>query len=174
MPHPPPDNLLAGLPHGPSFRFLTRLLDWAPQDHASAVWSVVGDEPFFAGHFPGRPIVPGVLVAEALAQLSGLVTAPEPPEASPEVSPEVSQKLSAHAPDDGSISASPSTQSIRRLAHLDLKFKREVVPPAEIVLESRLARQFAGLQQFDVRASVDNHVVAIGQLVLSGGDSDAQ
>jgi 3-hydroxyacyl-[acyl-carrier-protein] dehydratase len=72
---PPPANPLDALPHADPFRFVTRLVAVAPDDHARAVWTVTGAEPFFAGHFPGRPIVPGVLIAEALAQAAGLVSA---------------------------------------------------------------------------------------------------
>jgi 3-hydroxyacyl-[acyl-carrier-protein] dehydratase len=62
---------LSHLPHGPGFRFLSRVTEVQPGEHARGVWSLNGDEPFFAHHFPGRPIVPGVLIAEAMAQLSG-------------------------------------------------------------------------------------------------------
>lgn len=66
-------NVLNRLPHRDPFRFVTHLLDHAPGEYASGIWSVSGCEDFFAGHFPGDPIVPGVLIGEALAQLSGLV-----------------------------------------------------------------------------------------------------
>ena len=69
-------------------------------------WTVAGDEAFFAGHFPGNPIVPGVLIAEALAQLSGLVAAEvDDPESNPGL-----------------------------LLRSDVRFKRAVVPPADIHL----------------------------------------
>ncbi len=68
----PSVDWLARLPHQPPFRFLTRVIEVRPGESARGTWSLAGDEPFFAGHFPGRPIVPGVLIAEALAQLSGL------------------------------------------------------------------------------------------------------
>ena len=70
-----PVDYLAQLPHGPSFRFITSVDQIKTGESGQALWSLKGDEPFFVGHFPGNPIVPGVLIAEALAQLSGLVGA---------------------------------------------------------------------------------------------------
>ena len=63
------------LPHGPEFRFVTAIRDLDPGRQAVGVWNVRGDEFFLAGHFPGRPIVPGVLIGEALAQVAGIATA---------------------------------------------------------------------------------------------------
>ncbi|MGH7245236.1 MAG: 3-hydroxyacyl-ACP dehydratase FabZ family protein [Phycisphaerales bacterium] len=65
--------LIDRLPHGSGFRFLTRVVALRAKKSGEAFWTIDGSEPFFAGHFPGRPVVPGVLIAEALAQLSGLV-----------------------------------------------------------------------------------------------------
>ena len=70
-------NPLDRLPHGEPFRFVSRLVSWSPDDRAEGVWAVTGAEAFFAGHFPGKPVVPGVLIAEALAQLSGLISPPD-------------------------------------------------------------------------------------------------
>jgi 3-hydroxyacyl-[acyl-carrier-protein] dehydratase len=66
------DDPLRHLPHQPPFRFVSRLTQLVAGQSAQGVWSVSGEEDFFKGHFPGRPIVPGVLIAEALAQLAGL------------------------------------------------------------------------------------------------------
>lgn len=68
-----PADLLANLPHRDPFRFVSKLIEVKPGESAQGVWTLTGNEPFFMGHFPGRPLVPGVLIAEALAQLSGLI-----------------------------------------------------------------------------------------------------
>lgn len=63
---------LGRLPHGPEFRFVSSVSHVEPGKVALGHWNLRGDEAFFAGHFPGRPIVPGVLITEALAQMAGL------------------------------------------------------------------------------------------------------
>lgn len=67
------EGALSRLPHGAPFRFVTRLVALEPGRFGEGIWSVHGGEEFLKGHFPGDPIVPGVLICEALAQLSGLV-----------------------------------------------------------------------------------------------------
>ena len=67
----PASDPLERLPHRDPFRFVSKVTSIKPGESAEGVWSVKGDEPFFAGHFPGNPLVPGVLLAEALAQISG-------------------------------------------------------------------------------------------------------
>lgn len=62
-----------GLPHGPEFRFVDRLIDLEPGKSGTAIYTVRGDEDFLRGHFPGYPIMPGVLLIEAVAQLAGCV-----------------------------------------------------------------------------------------------------
>lgn len=68
----PRTDWLARLPHGPEFRFISRVDEVRPGEMARGVWALDGKEPFLAGHFPGSPVVPGVLIAEALAQISGI------------------------------------------------------------------------------------------------------
>jgi 3-hydroxyacyl-[acyl-carrier-protein] dehydratase len=129
-------DALSGLPHAEPFRFVTSLSQRTPGASAAGVWRVSGTEAFFAGHFPGRPIVPGVLLAEALAQISGLII--------------------------GDVSAGSG-----RLAHIDVRFEQAVIPPAEVQLQSQLTRTVGTLRQFEVTASVDEHVVARGTVAIS-------
>lgn len=60
------------LPHREPFLFVTDVHEVVAGERASASWRLTGDEPFFAGHFPGRPTLPGVLMVEALAQVGAL------------------------------------------------------------------------------------------------------
>jgi 3-hydroxyacyl-[acyl-carrier-protein] dehydratase len=67
-----PDDYLSRLPHREPFRFISRVIQVRDGESAEAAWNLTGAESFFAGHFPDQPLVPGVLIAEALAQVSGL------------------------------------------------------------------------------------------------------
>ncbi len=64
-----PEDLL---PHRPPFLFVDEIIAIDPGKSASALWRLTGDEWFFAGHFPGRPTLPGVLMCEAIAQVGAL------------------------------------------------------------------------------------------------------
>lgn len=72
------DAALARLPHGPAFRFVDRLCGLEPGVRGVGEYRVRGDEPFLAGHFPGAPLFPGVLLMEACAQLAGVVAQSDP------------------------------------------------------------------------------------------------
>jgi 3-hydroxyacyl-[acyl-carrier-protein] dehydratase len=134
------DRLLA-LPHREPFLFLSELTELDPGRQGKAHWRVAGGEVFFRGHFPGNPVVPGVLLGESLAQLAGLV---------------------AFSDGQNAVAA----QRVR-LSRLDLKFPLAVNPPADVHLEATLTRRLDELVMFDVRATVADRSVAVGSLVLS-------
>ena len=69
---------LQRLPHGPEFRFIDRLVAIDPGKSGVGEYTVRGDEPFLRGHFPGEPMMPGVLLVEAAAQLAGIVAQSDP------------------------------------------------------------------------------------------------
>ncbi len=60
------------LPHRPPFLFVDEVTEVVPGTSATGLWHLTGDEPFFGGHFPDRPTLPGVLMVEAMAQLGGV------------------------------------------------------------------------------------------------------
>lgn len=74
--------IIESLPHRYPFLLVDRVLDYKPFDYLIAIKNVTVNEPFFQGHFPGNPIMPGVLILEALAQAGGLLSnlsrTPEP------------------------------------------------------------------------------------------------
>ena len=135
------DAALARLPHGAAFRFVSRLTELRPGQEGKGVWELSGDEPFFAGHFPSRPVVPGVLIGEALAQLCGLVAVPV-----------------------GGAGASGETEG--RLAAVDLRFREEVRPPVAIELIGRPEKAIGALHRFEAEARVGGRTVADGTLAL--------
>ena len=66
------DPVAAGLPHRPPFVFIEEIVELQPGRHAKCTKFFAASEPFFAGHFPGNPLVPGVILTEAMAQAAGV------------------------------------------------------------------------------------------------------
>ncbi len=134
-------QLLKALPHGEPFRFVSTITMLEPKVRGAGMWTVTGSEDFFKGHFPGEPIVPGVLIAESLAQLCGLIAFAGEPESS---------------------SAKPA-----RLAQVDVKIHAAISPPAEIELWGTLVREIGNLLLFDVVAKIHGSAAAGGRIVLA-------
>jgi len=130
-----------GLPHRPPFVFVRKLIACEPGVSAECETQFSGDDPMLAGHFPGDPLVPGVILAEALAQTAGIAAASAHPE---------------HAQPRLLLSA------IRQM-----KFFHAVRPKERIVLRAEKLGEVGQLLQFKVEADVDGKRVAEGELVLS-------
>jgi 3-hydroxyacyl-[acyl-carrier-protein] dehydratase len=133
-------NLLEKLPHAEPFRFVSRVVELSAGESGVGVWDVTGREEFLKGHFPGNPMVPGVLIVEALAQMAGIV---------------------------GASGGNGSAMSAGKLAQVDVRFDASVSPPAQIMLKAKLTRGLAGLSLFDVSAEAGGKIVARGTLTLS-------
>jgi 3-hydroxyacyl-[acyl-carrier-protein] dehydratase len=130
-----------GLPHRPPFVFVRELIHCEPGRSVEARTVFDPDDPMFAGHFPGNPIVPGVILTEALAQTAGIAAASGYPE-----------------------TARPLflLSAIRTM-----KFLQAVRPGDRIDLSAEKIAGTETLLQFKVSASVNGEVAAEGQLVLS-------
>ncbi|HET9857104.1 MAG TPA: 3-hydroxyacyl-ACP dehydratase FabZ family protein, partial [Chthoniobacterales bacterium] len=130
-----------GLPHRPPFVFVRKLITSEPGVSAECETQFPSDDPMFAGHFPGDPLVPGVILTEALAQTAGIAAASALPE---------------------------STQPRFLLSAIrQMKFFRGVRPEERIVLRARKMAAVDDLLQFEVEALIDGRQVAQGQLVLN-------
>jgi 3-hydroxyacyl-[acyl-carrier-protein] dehydratase len=127
-----------GLPHRPPFVFVRELIAYDPGVSAECATTFDGDDPMFAGHFPSNPLVPGVILTEALAQTAG---------------------IAAHAANAGPL--------ILLSAIRGMKFLRAVRPEERIVLRAEKVGEMGELFQFKVAADVDGKRVAEGELVLS-------
>lgn len=115
------------LPHRPPFLLLTDVDAIEPGQRARGRWALTGDEPFFAGHFPGRPTLPGVLMVESLAQLGACAVLAD-------------ERFADRLPLFGGVDGA--------------RFRRQVVPGDVLDLEVELGRLSARAGRGHGRASV--------------------
>lgn len=134
-------EILNLLPHRYPFVMVDRLLSIEPGVQALAVKCVSVNEPFFQGHFPGRPIMPGVLIIEAFAQTAALVA------------------LTAH-PDY-------RDKAVYLMGTDKVRFRQPVTPGDRLLIEVKTRFQRRGVWQFDCEARVDGRRVADGGLLAT-------
>ncbi len=134
------------LPQRSPFLFVDRVTEITPFKKIIAEKDLSPDELFFGGHFPGRPLMPGVLVSEALAQTSGLLLG-----------------LSALERNHRKDEERPGFM----LAQVDMKFLSPAEPDQTLRLESVMVKSFSGLHLFEVAAFVGGMQIAKGRLSLA-------
>lgn len=137
-------RILSLLPHRYPFLLVDRVVECVPGSHIRAYKNVTINEPFFQGHFPGVPIMPGVLILEALAQTGGLLAAAD--------MGDLEGKLFLFTGLDG------------------VKFRRKVVPGDRLDLECGNMRMKLRLCKMDGRAYVDGKLACEAQITAAIGD----
>jgi 3-hydroxyacyl-[acyl-carrier-protein] dehydratase len=136
-------EILTKLPHRYPFLLIDRVTELEKGKRIQALKNVTINEPFFEGHFPIRPVMPGVLMLEALAQAAALLAFE-------------------------TLGQRPDERTIYYLAALDAaRFKRPVEPGDQLIIEVLLNRMKAGVFKFSCSARVDGDVVVEADLTCT-------
>jgi len=128
------------LPHGHPFVFVDRVLETDPGKRAVGIKNVTFGETAMQGHFPQQPIMPGVLIIEAMAQIAG---------------------VALHSADPPDAAGRSHIAAVR-----NIKFRRPVTPGDQLRLTAELTGRMDQLAQFAVKAEVQGEIVADGEIVL--------
>ena len=136
-------EILNYLPHRFPMLLVDRVLECEPGKRIVAIKNVTINEPFFSGHFPHHPVMPGVLVVEALAQAAAI--------------------LSFHT-----MGTRPDDRSVYYFVGIDeARFKRPVIPGDQLLLEAILERSVRGIWKFSAKARVGENLVAEAKLMCT-------
>jgi beta-hydroxyacyl-ACP dehydratase FabZ len=138
--------IMQRLPHRYPFLLIDRIVRFVPGEEIVALKNVTMNEPFFQGHFPAKPVMPGVLIIEALAQAGGILAA--------------------------EIRGSEKRGEIIYFMGMDaVRFRKPVVPGDQLMLEARVLKMRSRVAKMAGRALVDGQLVAEAELMASFGDS---
>ncbi|MHB1244804.1 MAG: 3-hydroxyacyl-ACP dehydratase FabZ [Sulfuriferula sp.] len=137
------NEIMAYLPHRFPFLLVDRVISLEPGKNIVALKNVSMNEPFFPGHFPKHPVMPGVLILEALAQAAALL----------------SFKTVADA---------PSEDSVVYFAGIDAaRFKKPVVPGDQLILHAEILRNLKGIWKYATYAEVNGQRVAEAEMMAT-------
>jgi len=135
--------ILEHLPHRYPFLLVDRVLSVEPGKNIFALKNVTINEPFFPGHYPHHPVMPGVLIIEAMAQAAALL----------------SFKSMGSKPDDNSVYYFAGIDGAR--------FKRPVIPGDQLIIKVTLTRSMRGVFKFSAMAEVDGQLAAEAELMCA-------
>lgn len=139
-------EILEHLPHRYPFLLVDRVVDFEVGKSIHAYKNISINEPFFVGHFPHHPVMPGVLIMEALAQAAGILSFK-------------------------TMGAKPDSSSVFYFVGIDnARFKRPVVPGDQLHLHVEIVRQMRGIWKYKVEARVDGEVAAQAELMCAQRD----
>jgi len=135
------------LPHRYPFLLVDRVLSYTlePEKTLTAIKNVTTNEPFFEGHFPGEPIMPGVMILESMAQACGIL---------------------AYV----ALATEENLGGIYYLVKLDnAKFTRKIVPGDQLLIEAKQTRILRGMGKYEASVSVDGQRAASCEILCSEG-----
>lgn len=136
-------EILEHLPHRYPFLLVDRVLEVVPGERIKALKNVSVNEPFFPGHYPHHPVMPGVLIVEALAQAAAIL----------------SFKTMGGKPDDKSVYYFVGIDGAR--------FKRPVSPGDQLMLDVSITANRRGIWKFAAKATVDGQVASEAELMCT-------
>jgi len=140
------------LPHRYPFLLVDRVTELKPGEYLEAIKNVSINEPFFQGHFPVRPVMPGVLILEALAQATGLL---------------------AFKTEEARGENQDKDQLYLFVGIDEARFRRQVEPGDQMHLRVDLLRVMRGIWRFKAEARVDGEVVASATLMCAGREIES-
>lgn len=139
-------EIMSLLPHAYPFLLVDRIVEIEPGKRIVGIKNVTVNEPFFPGHFPGHPIMPGVLIVEAMAQTAGLLAFKSVP------------------------SDDKQGKPVFFLGLDNVRFRKPVIPGDQLRLELEVTRQRQSIWGFKGKAFVDGKLVAEAELLAMMGE----
>ena len=140
-------KIMSLIPHRYPFLLIDRVLSCEPGESVVALKNVTFNEPFFQGHFPGRPVMPGVLIIEALAQATGILAF-------------------------ATVGEGPGEGRLYYFVGIDkARFRQPVEPGDQLRLEARLVRKIRTVWRFEATAWVGDTKVASAELMCAPGEA---
>ena len=140
------DDIFKYLPHREPFLFVDEVMNINKGSDIHAIKRLTGEEDYFRGHFPNNPVMPGVIIIEALAQASGIL----------------GFQTMDKTPEEGSIYVFAGVDRVR--------FRRRVGPGDDIHLYSKILNEKRGIWKFECRAEVDNEIVSSATILCADRD----